>query len=58
MKKQITVKHHEGRFFLIGSDGYSTTHKCWAFQQDAKKACLREQRLEDAGKPSRMKWEY
>jgi hypothetical protein len=58
MKKQITVKHHEGKFLLIGSDGYSTTVKRWVFQQDAEKARAREQKLEDAGKPSRMKWEY
>lgn len=58
MKKQITVKEYGGKFFLAGPDGYSTTERKWKKKEKAEKAREREQKLEDAGKPSRMKWEY
>ena len=58
MKQQITVKEHEGKFLLVGRDGYSTTAKKWNTRAEADKAQAREQKLSAAGKPSNMKWEY
>jgi hypothetical protein len=56
--RKITVGEKEGKFFLVGEDGYSTTRKIWASRAEAQKAALREQKLTDEGKPSRMAWEY
>ena len=58
MKKQIKIGEHEGKFFLIGSDGYSTTDKQWNTKEEAEKARIREQKIEASGKPSNMKWGY
>jgi hypothetical protein len=58
MKKQITVKEYKGKFLLINRDGYSTTARKWNTREEAEKAQAREQKLEAAGKPSNMKWEY
>lgn len=58
MSKQIQVIEYEGKFVLIGSDGYSTTQKRWNNEDTAEKARKREQKLEDEGKNSQMRWEY
>ena len=58
MRKQITIGEHEGRFFLIGPDGFTTTEKKYSKKEEAEKAQRREQRIEDDGKPSLMIWEY
>jgi len=56
--KKIRIAEHNGNYFLIGPDGYTTTRKNWKLKKDAEKALEREQKLEDAGKPSKMIWEY
>ena len=58
MKKSIKIGEYEGKFFLIGSDGYATTEKQWTSKEQAEKARIREQKLEDAEKPSNMRWNY
>lgn len=58
MKKQTTVGEYEGKFFLIGADGYSTTNRKWKTREEAEKALQRELKREAAGKPSLLSWVY
>jgi hypothetical protein len=62
MKKQITIGEYEGKFFLIGADGYSTSSHKWKTRTAAEKARAREQKIDEnlikSGKTSRMNWIY
>ena len=60
MKNQITISERENGkgFFLIGEDGYTTTTKTWKTREEAEKARIREQKLTDEMKPSRLNWIY
>jgi hypothetical protein len=46
MKKQITIGKLNGRFYLIGPDGYSTTVFMWATEEEAIYAKNQEEKSE------------
>lgn len=62
IKVNEETKKKKRKFFLIGSDGYSTTEKRWKTIEEAERACIREQKIEDnlleSGRASRMNWVY
>lgn len=58
MSKQIQIGELDGKFYLIGGDGYATTEKKYSTREQAEKALARERELEEEGKPSAMRWNY
>jgi hypothetical protein len=45
-QERISIGEENGKFFLIGPDGYSTTQEKWTTAQEAEEAKMHEEKEE------------